>query len=81
MILEVVIENDEGAAPSQEEVEEWADTYGLTMPVLGGGSDIMYKYAEGLSGVGLPFTVVIDPGEEIFNIASGTQVETAVGRL
>ncbi len=81
MVLEVIVENDESAAPSVDEAAEWADTYGLTMPVLAGSDDLMYKYAEGMSGVGLPFTVVIDPGVEIFNIASGTQVETAVGRL
>ena len=81
MILEVVIENNEGAVPSQEEAQEWADTYGLTMPVLAGGNDIMYKYAEGMSSVGLPFTAVIDPGAEIYSVQAGTQVETAVGRL
>ena len=81
MILEVIVENNEGASPSVEELNEWKDSYGLTMPVLAGSDDLMYKYAEGMSSVGLPFTVVMDPGLEIYNIAAGTQVDTAVGRL
>jgi hypothetical protein len=81
MVLEVMVEDENSAAPAADKAAEWADTYGLTMPVLAAEDAIMYKYAEGMSSVGLPFTVVLDPGNEIYSIASGTQVDTAVGRL
>ncbi len=42
----------------------------------------MWKYAADMEGsVGLPFTVVIDRGVVVDSIASGTQVEAALGLL
>lgn len=83
MIIEAITEIDDGSAPSTEDLVTWADTYGLTMPVVADeGSALMWQYAADEGGsVGLPFTVVIDRGVVIESIASGTQVETAVGLL
>ena len=61
MFWEVIIENNESVTPSVEELGEWADTYGMTMPVLADdGSAMLYSYASG--SVGLPYTMVIDRG-------------------
>lgn len=63
MFLEVLIENIDYETPSQAELQQWRDTYGLKMPVLAdANSTIMYKYAAGMNSIGLPFTVVLDRG-------------------
>ncbi len=83
MIIEAITEIDDGSAPATEDLVTWAETYGLTMPVVADeGSTLMWKYAANEGGsVGLPFTVVIDRGVVIDSIASGTQVDAAVGLL
>lgn len=81
MVLEVITENDSSAVPSVEELGTWKDEYGLTMPVLADEEGIMWQYAEGMTSVGLPFTVVIDRGVVIDSIASGTQSGQAVELL
>ena len=77
MIIEVMIEDNDGQAPDPDRMADWADTYGLTMPVLAGSGDLLWSYAES-SSIGLPYTMVVDPGAEIFSIESGTQVDLAV---
>ena len=63
MFLEILIENLDYETPSQEELSDWRDTYGLKMPVLAdAGESVMYSFAAGMSSVGLPFTVVLDRG-------------------
>lgn len=83
MIIEAITEIDDGTAPGQSDLQDWADTYGLTMPVVADPeSALMWKYAADFDGsVGLPFTVVIDRGVVIDSINSGTQVDAAVGLL
>ncbi len=78
MVLEIITEVDDGSAPDTEDLEGWADEFGLTMPVLADpGSTILYSYAEGMSSIGLPFTVVVDRGVVIDSIASGSQMSVA----
>jgi peroxiredoxin len=76
MVLETITEIDDGSAASTEDLVEWADRFGLTMPVLSDpNSELMWKFAAGESGsVGLPFTVVMDHGVVIESIASGSQM-------
>lgn len=63
MFLEIMIENLDYETPSQDELVEWRDNYGLGMPVLAdAGESVMYSFAAGMSSVGLPFTVVLDRG-------------------
>lgn len=72
MILEIITETEDYATPEQADLQEWADTYGLTMPVLADAEDLMWDYAADEGGsVGLPFTVVIDRGMVIDTIQSG----------
>lgn len=81
MVLEVMIENDSLETPSVEELVEWADRYGLTMPVLADANSVMDDYVGGDgSAVGLPYTVVIDRGVVIESSKSGTQ-ENALEKL
>ncbi len=78
MILEIINETEDGSAPDTEDLVGWADEFGLTMPVLADpGSTMLYKYAEGQSSIGLPFTVVIDRGVVIDSIGSGSQISRA----
>jgi peroxiredoxin len=59
MVLEVIIENNESVTPSQDDLVEWADKFGLTMPVLADdGASVMWRYSSG----GLPTIVLIDRG-------------------
>lgn len=83
MIVSAITEIDDGTAPATEDLVTWADTHGLTFPVVADPeSALMWKYAADMDGsVGLPFTVVIDRGVVIDSIASGTQVSAAVGLL
>ena len=81
MVLEVMIENERYKTPSVADLGEWADDYRLTMPVLADADLVIYNYAEGVSQIGLPFTVVIDRGMVIKSIASGSQESKALGLL
>lgn len=61
MLLEVIIEDENYEAPTQEDLLGWAEQYGLTMPVIADpGSSTLYQYATG--SIGLPFTVLLDRG-------------------
>jgi len=39
--VSILVEDMTGNPPSQEEVTEWANTFGITAPVLGGNRDIL----------------------------------------
>ena len=53
MVLEVMIETEDGSVPKTRDLEDWADTHGLTMPVLAdANSEQMWSYASGMSEVG-----------------------------
>lgn len=66
MVLEVYIEDEDSALPEQDDLVAWADTYGLSIPVVADPNGTnMYKYAAGMSSVGLPFSVLLDRGMEV----------------
>ncbi len=78
MILEVITETEDYSIPEQADLKEWADTYGLTMPVLADAESLLWDYAADEGGsVGLPFTVVIDRGMVIDTIMSGANSSRA----
>lgn len=79
MILEVMVEDNDGSTPDPSRMADWADTYDLTMPVLAGNDDLLWSYAVG-SSIGLPYTMIIDPDAVIYSVASGTQVDEAAKR-
>ncbi len=76
MFWEVIIQNNESAVPSQDDLVEWADTYGLTMPVLADEAGMISSFASG--SYGLPYTMVIDRGmviDENVGTASVSQMD------
>jgi hypothetical protein len=74
MFWEVMIENMDSATPSQDELVEWADTYGLTMPVLADtGKSMFGSFAPG--GGGLPYTVLVDRGMVVTTVATASVSE------
>lgn len=83
MVLEVMIEDAQGRPMNTSGLEDWADEYGLTMPVLSDpNGEIMWQYAADSGGsVGLPFTVVLDRGVKIKTIMSGANSDAALDLL
>ena len=83
MVLEVMIETEDGSAPRKRDLERWASSYGLTMPVLADANGTqMWSYAADMGGsVGLPFTVILDKGVVIDSVASGSQESALVRRF
>jgi hypothetical protein len=82
MFLEVIIENNESEVPSVEDLNTWADTYGLTMPVLADEPQMAYQFATGGS-MGLPYTVLLDRGVVVqpnVGTASVSQMDSLLGR-
>lgn len=76
MIMNVMIEDEAGEDVDVAELNEWADTYGLTFPVVTDpGSSTMYRYASG--SVGLPFTVLIDRGVVVESLDSPSSSDVA----
>jgi acyl-CoA synthetase (AMP-forming)/AMP-acid ligase II len=62
MVMTAIIETADYTAPALEDLQEWADTYGMTFPVLADpDSTVMYTYATSGS-IGLPFSVVYNNG-------------------
>lgn len=71
MFLEVIIENNDYEVPSVEDLQEWAGTYGLSMPVLADADQVLYEFATGGS-VGLPYTVLLDRGLVVESVGSAS---------
>jgi len=56
-------QNNQGAAPSTSDLEGWADTYGLTFPVLSDdGWGIMSRYEDDNY---IPSHTLLGPGAEV----------------
>jgi hypothetical protein len=64
MVINAITENNSAQPPSQEDLQLWAETYGLTIPVIAdAGSTTMWSFVPaGSTTVGLPFAVLIDRG-------------------
>lgn len=81
MFLEVIIENNDNQVPSVDDLNTWADTYGLSMPVLADEQSIVYQFATGGS-IGLPYTVLLDRGmvvQDGIGSASVSQMDNLLG--
>lgn len=60
MVINALAEDNEYQTPDQADLEDWAETYGLSIPVLADPSySAAYNY--GLSG-GLPHTALVKEG-------------------
>lgn len=80
MFLEIMIDTEDYEEPDQAWLKGWADTYGLTMPVLADTGDaVLYSYASG--GIGLPYTMLIDRGVVVTSVgsASVSQMDELLG--
>ena len=65
--MTLIAENDDGVAPSLEDLQDWANTYDITHPVLADpGYDEILKYLRadpGFTGsIGLPTKQLLAPG-------------------
>ncbi|MSQ04181.1 MAG: hypothetical protein EXR71_20210 [Myxococcales bacterium] len=83
MVLEVIIETEDGSVPKKRDLQRWADSYGLTIPVLADANGTqLWSYAADMGGsVGLPFTVILDKGVVIDSIASGSQGSAVIRKF
>ena len=66
--MTLIAQNNENAAPSQSDLEWWADLYGLTFPVLSDPG--FYKGASYIPGstINMPNYQLIGPGMEIIAV-------------
>lgn len=64
MAVTTYMENVDRSAPTLDEVQLWADTFGLTFPVLLDDQGFYNGFAQatGQSSIGLPLMVLIDRG-------------------
>ena len=63
LVMTAIIQTEDYSDPTVEDLQEWADTYSMTFPVLADpGSATMNSYATGSASIGLPFSVVYDKG-------------------
>lgn len=64
MAITTYMENVDHSPPTLEETKDWADTFGLTFPVLldDGNFYNSFAMATGQSTIGLPLMVLIDHG-------------------
>lgn len=63
MAVTVYMENADSSSPTLEETKEWAETYGLTFPVLlDDGVYGPFASATGQGTIGLPLMVLVDRG-------------------
>lgn len=77
MVINVIIEDNSAEEVDQAELADWADEYGLTMPVLSDpGGAFMYSHVTG-STVGLPYVVLLDRGAVIDQLGWATIDEAA----
>ena len=63
-----MIEDGQSQPVELDELQQWADQYNLTMPVLSDPqSQTMWAFASGQGSVGLPYTILIDHGSVVEN--------------
>ena len=81
MVINAITENDQRTPPSADDLTYWANTYGLTFPVVAdAGSTTMWSYATGGGSLGLPFGVLIDRGMVVHDVTFPTHAD-AIGLL
>lgn len=79
-ILLSIWENESGEEPSLDEIQDWADSNGMSMPVLrDGGLSTISNYASG--SIGLPYTFLLGPGlEQIKANPTEAEIEEQLGK-
>jgi hypothetical protein len=72
MVMNVIIEDLYGNPVDQAGLQDWADEFGLTMPVVSDPSgSYMWSHVEGGS-VGLPYAILLDRGVVIDTLVWST---------
>jgi hypothetical protein len=66
--------NNSGATPSQEDLETWANTYGLSTPVLSDAKGASYRFEVDNY---IPTTSLLGPGMEVL-IVDGQVTSAAI---
>ena len=67
----MMAENNSGQTPSQSELMQWANTYGLTHPVVAdGGFNTVFNYigTTGTNSIGLPNMQLLAPGMSVIEV-------------
>jgi len=65
MVITLLGENDNYETPTRAELEEWADEFGLSHPVVADdGMQVVFSYVEG-GQVGLPSFNLLGEGMEV----------------
>ena len=76
IVVTLITENYDAETPSQDNLEEWAEEYGLTSPVLADGDEVAERYSE-RGELSLPSMTLIGPGAEVL-IADGDVEESDI---
>lgn len=82
MFVEVMIEDVNNGEMDIDELNQWVDTYGLTLPVVSDpGSATMWTYLGGNGTVGLPAPVLIDRGSVVAstNYPTDADIDALIG--
>ena len=66
MIISTWAENNESQPPSQEDLQMWVDTYGLTMPVVSDSGWAVNNRFEKDNGI--PTQVLLAPGAKLVKV-------------
>ncbi len=61
MVISLITSNDDLQPPDTAELQEWADDYGQTFPVLSDAEPAALRYSERES-LSLPSTTLLAPG-------------------
>ncbi len=77
MFIEAMVQNTDELNPNTADLRDWADTYGLTMPVVGDDHYALNDFADGAS-YGLPYKVLLDRGARVDMVGNATLSEMDV---
>ncbi len=76
MVIEMIIENSSYEDADQDDLVEWRDEFGLTMPVVSDeGSSYLDAHTSG--SIGLPYMMLLNRGAVIDDMGNGITVGDA----
>ncbi len=76
MVIDMMIENNEGNTPSVEDLKWWADEFDVQIPVVADeGQEVVGHYVSG--SYGLPYKVLLDRGVVVDMIGDATDSDVA----
>jgi hypothetical protein len=73
MVINVLTEDNFGGEVDQDELQEWADLNGMTLPVVSDpGMSYMTSFLPGATVISFPTTVILDEGYVVNSIGYDT---------